>query len=85
MLLRESIAVCSEIRIKKHTCILHPERRILNVKPGGTYSNYHALKQSTQPAALLFCPWRHLKGEKKSFNPLLGKAQIASRNSFENL
>jgi len=28
----------------KHKCPLFPERRIFNVKPGGTYSKLQALK-----------------------------------------
>jgi len=37
-LCREVIAVCSQIHIK------HAERRLLNVKPGGTYSDHWALE-----------------------------------------
>ena len=37
------MAVCSEIHTK-HKYAVWAERRIVNVKPGGTYSNHWALK-----------------------------------------
>jgi len=44
MLFREIIVVCSEIH-KKHINILYGQKvELLNVKPGGTYSNHWALK-----------------------------------------
>jgi hypothetical protein len=43
MLYREIIAVCSEIRKKTHKlCGRNVE--LLNVKPGGTYSNHWTLE-----------------------------------------
>jgi hypothetical protein len=42
MLYREIIAVCSEIHTKHVNKLLNVE--LLNVKPGGTYSDHWALK-----------------------------------------
>jgi hypothetical protein len=48
MLYREIIAVCSEIHIKHTNTLCGQNVRLLNVKPGGTYSDHWALDGSTQ-------------------------------------
>jgi hypothetical protein len=40
MLYREIIAVCSEIHTKHINALCGQNVELLNVKPGGTYSNY---------------------------------------------
>ena len=42
MLYREIIAVCSEIRVKHIDALCGQNIELLNVKPGGTYSNHSA-------------------------------------------
>jgi hypothetical protein len=49
MLYREIIAVCSEIHTKHINTLCGQNVELLNVKPGGTYSNRWALEGS------LFC------------------------------
>jgi hypothetical protein len=44
MLCREIIAVCSEIHTKHINTLCGQNVEFVNVKPGGTYSNYWALK-----------------------------------------
>jgi hypothetical protein len=44
MLYREIIAVCSEIHTKHINTRCGQNVELLNVKPGGTYSNYWALE-----------------------------------------
>jgi hypothetical protein len=44
MLYREIIAVCSEIRTKHINTLCGQNVELLNVKPGGTYSNHWALE-----------------------------------------
>jgi len=44
MLYKEIIAVCSEVRTKLINTLRGQNVEILNVKPGGTYSNNLALK-----------------------------------------
>jgi sulfite reductase beta subunit-like hemoprotein len=44
MLYREIIAVCSEIHIKHINTLCGQNVELLNVKPGGTYSNHSALR-----------------------------------------
>jgi hypothetical protein len=44
MLYREIIAVCSEIHTNHINTLCRQNVGLLNVKPGGTYSNYWALK-----------------------------------------
>jgi hypothetical protein len=43
MLYREIIAVCSEIHTKHTNTLCGQNVELLNVKPGGTYSNHWAL------------------------------------------
>ena len=43
MLYREIIAVCSQIHIKHINTLCGQNVELLNVKPGGTYSNHLAL------------------------------------------
>jgi hypothetical protein len=44
MLYREIIAVCSEIHTKHINTLCGQNVELLNVKPGGTYSNHWALR-----------------------------------------
>jgi hypothetical protein len=44
MLYREIIAVCSEIHSKHINTLCGQTAELLNVKPGGTYSNHWGLK-----------------------------------------
>jgi hypothetical protein len=44
MLCREIIAVCSAIHTKHMNILCGQNVELLNVKPGGTYSNHWALK-----------------------------------------
>jgi len=44
MLYREIIAVCSQIRTKHINTLCGQNAELLNVKPGGTYSNNWAFK-----------------------------------------
>jgi hypothetical protein len=44
MLYREIIAVCSEIHTKHISTLCGQNVELLNVKPGGTYSNHWAFK-----------------------------------------
>jgi hypothetical protein len=44
MLYREINAVCSEIHTKHTNTLCGQNVEFLNVKPGGTYSDYWALK-----------------------------------------
>jgi hypothetical protein len=44
MLYREIIAVCSEIHTKYINTLRGQNVELLNVKPGGTYSNHWALE-----------------------------------------
>jgi hypothetical protein len=44
MLYREIIAVCSEIRTKHINTLCGQKADLLNVKPGGTYSDHWTLK-----------------------------------------
>jgi hypothetical protein len=44
MLYREVIAVCSEIPKKHVNTLCGQNVKLLNVKPGGTYSNHWAVK-----------------------------------------
>jgi hypothetical protein len=48
MLYREIIAVCSEIRTKHINTLCGQNVELLNVKPGGTYSD-HWLKGLIEP------------------------------------
>jgi hypothetical protein len=48
MLYREIIAVCSEIHTKHINTLCGQNAELLNVEPGGTYSN-HRLKELTYP------------------------------------
>ena len=41
---REIIAVCSEIHTKHINTLRRQNAELLNVKPGGTYSNHWGLK-----------------------------------------
>jgi hypothetical protein len=43
MLYREIIAVCSEIHTKHINTLCGHNVELLNIKPGGTYSNHWAL------------------------------------------
>jgi len=43
MLQREKVAVCSEIYTKHINTLCGQNVEMLNVKPGGTYSNHWAL------------------------------------------
>ena len=44
MLYREIMAVCSEIHTKQINTLCGQNVELLNVKPGGTYSNHWATK-----------------------------------------
>jgi hypothetical protein len=44
MVYKEIIAVCSEIHTKHINTLCGQNVELLNVKPGGTYSNHWALK-----------------------------------------
>ena len=44
MLYKEIIAVCSQIHTKHINTLCGQNVELLNVKPGGTYSNHWALK-----------------------------------------
>jgi len=44
MLYREIIAVCSEIHTEHINALCGQKVELLNVKPGGTYSNHWAVK-----------------------------------------
>jgi len=44
MLYREIIAVCSHIHAKHINTLCGQNVKLLNVKPGGTYSDHWALK-----------------------------------------
>jgi len=44
MLYKEIIAVCSEIHTKHVNTLCEQNVELLNVKPGGTYSNHQCLK-----------------------------------------
>jgi hypothetical protein len=44
MLYREIIAVCSEIHTKHINKLRGQNEELVNVKPGGTYSNHWAVK-----------------------------------------
>jgi hypothetical protein len=44
MLYREIIAVCSQIHTKHINTLCEQNVELLNVKPGGTYSDHWALK-----------------------------------------
>jgi hypothetical protein len=44
MLCREITAVCFEIRIKRTNALWGQNVELLNVKPGGTYSNHREIK-----------------------------------------
>jgi len=44
MLCREIIAVCSEIHTKHMNTLFGQNVKLLNVKPGGTYSDHWAAK-----------------------------------------
>jgi hypothetical protein len=43
MLYRKIIAVCSEIHIKHINTLCGQNVEVLNVKPGGTYSDHYAV------------------------------------------
>ena len=47
MLYREIMAVCSEIHTKHINTLRGQNVQFFNVKPGGTYSNYQATRQSS--------------------------------------
>jgi len=49
MLYRETIAVCSEIHTKHINTLCGQNVEILNVKPGGAYSNHYCLNRSKNP------------------------------------
>jgi hypothetical protein len=44
MLYREKVAVCSEIHTKHINTLCGQKVELLNVKPGGAYSNHWAVK-----------------------------------------
>ena len=44
MMYREIIAVCSEIHTEHINALCGKKVELLNVKPGGTYSNHWAVK-----------------------------------------
>jgi len=48
MLYREIIAVCSQIHTKHINTLCGQNAELLNVKPGGTYSDHWGLKGSSQ-------------------------------------
>ena len=54
MLYREIIAVCSQIRTKHIHTLCGQNVELLNVKPGGTYSNHWALDRSVYSVAEYF-------------------------------
>jgi hypothetical protein len=49
MLYREIIAICSEIHTKHINALCGQNVEIVNVKPGGTYSNHWALNFRSLP------------------------------------
>ena len=49
MLYREIIAVCSEIHTKHNNTLCGQNVEILNIKPGGAYSNHYCLNRSKNP------------------------------------
>ena len=54
MLYREIIAVCSQIHTKHTNTACGQNVELLNVKPGGTYSNHRALDSSVYSVAKYF-------------------------------
>jgi hypothetical protein len=54
MLYSEIIAVCSEIHTKHINTLCGQNVELLNVKPGGTYSNHWAVKCSCNIPALVW-------------------------------
>ena len=62
MLYREIIAVCSQIHTKHINTLCGQKVELLNVKPGGTYSDHWALKawqlpgMEMSPNDITICP-----------------------------
>jgi len=54
MLYREIIAVCSQIHTKHINTLCGQNVELLNVKPGGTYSNHWTLDSSVYIVAKYF-------------------------------
>jgi hypothetical protein len=52
MLYREIIAVCSQIHTKHTNTLCGQKVELLNVKPGGTYSDHWGLKVEKGPPPL---------------------------------
>ena len=53
MLYREIIAVCSQIHIKPINTLCGQNVELLNVQPGGTYSDHWALKELNEVTNVL--------------------------------
>jgi hypothetical protein len=60
MLYREIIAVCSEIHTKHINTVCGPNVELLNVKPGGTYSDHRTYK-TYEPLHEKMCDWRRYR------------------------
>src|SRR5215510_2007427 len=59
MLYREIIAVCSQIHTKHINTLCGQNVELLNVKPGGTYSDHWALKSKVSERTSNFRYQRH--------------------------
>ena len=59
MLYREIIAVCSEIQTKHINTLCQQNVELVNVKPGGTYSDHWAVKGQGGLAVLTYALQRH--------------------------
>jgi hypothetical protein len=62
MLYREIIAVCSEIHTKHINTLREQNIELLNVKPGGTYSDHWALKG--------YSPYRAVNTPSRLYKPV---------------